>query len=249
MESTNDLFNMILANGQPSPETFFLVLSRMKEKGQLEDVVRESKRALTLFPHDLQIRRLLAEAYFDLGRTSQAEEEIGRVTEQITHLVSAYKFQARILQSQGKESEAARVLQFYLMHHANDEEALQFMDTLRPQHEMPIPAEDALEEMAISDRKGLLEIATPTLAEIYFDQGQLSEAIEIYEKVVSQNPDDTHSKQRLEDLKAMAQAEQRVMEDKEKVNVMRQKKEKLLSVLNAWQDNIRENLGRSASSA
>jgi tetratricopeptide (TPR) repeat protein len=248
MKNTNDLFSTILADGQPSSETFFLVLSKMKENGQLEDVIRECKKALTFFPRDIQIRRLLAEVYFDLGQTSSAEEEIERITDQIRHLMSAYKFQARIYHSQGKDDEAAQALQFYLMHHRDDQEALQFMAEIRPEQDVPFPAEETLEEMATSDKRGLLEIATPTLAEIYFDQGQLLEAIEIYEKVVSQNPDDTHSKQRLDDLKAMALAEEKVAEGREETDMVRQKKEKMLSVLKTWRNNIRENLGRSTSS-
>jgi tetratricopeptide (TPR) repeat protein len=242
METTNDLFSMILDHGQPSQETFFLVLSKMKEHGQLEQVVRESQKALTVFPQDIQIRQLLAETYLEMGQVVQAEEEMERVSDQIGTFMSAYKFQARVYHSQGKIDKAIQALKLYLTYYAEDQEALQLMTSIQPVQEIG-PTAEALEEAEPSSRKGLLEIATPTLAEIYFDQGQLSEAIEIYEKVVYQNPEDTPSKQRLEDLKAMAQAEEKVAEERERVVTIRNKKEKMLTILEAWRANIRENLG------
>jgi hypothetical protein len=43
----------------------------------------------------------------------------------------------------------------------------------------------------------LSEIATPTLAEVYVNQGQIQEALTIYEKVVAQNPEDQTSIKRI----------------------------------------------------
>lgn len=259
METPNDLFSMILENG-PSSETFFLVLSKMKEDGQLEKVIQECSQALKIFPHDVRIRRLLAETYLEIGQLSRAEEEMKVVTNQINDLISAYKLQAEIFHRQGKDAEAVQSLELYLKH-SKDEEALHLIETLSPQKEIPVvmsePAtediprsiEEELEEPPPADRKGLLEIATPTLAEIYFDQGQLREAIEIYEKVVSQNPEDAHSRQRLEEMKAMALAEEKLAEEREIVDAALQGKKKMITILEAWRTNIRDNLGKPVSSS
>ncbi len=259
METSDDLLSMILANG-PSSETFFLVLSKMKETEQPEKVIQECLQALEIFPHDIHIRRLLAETYLEIGQLSQAEEEMKRVTNQINDLISVYKLQAEIYHQQGKDDEAVKSLERYLAYY-EDEEALHFMEILSPPKEMPSETpEPAIEEMprAIDEeleetppagKKGLLEIATPTLAEIYFDQGQLQEAIDIYEKVVSQNPDDTHSKQRLEEMKSMALAEEKQAEERELVDAVGRKKKKMITILEAWRNNIRDNLGKPVSSS
>jgi predicted Zn-dependent protease len=244
METTNDLFSMILDRGQPSRETLFLVLSQMKEDGQLEQVVQGCKKALRLFPQDIQVRQLLAETYFEMGQGVQAEEEMKKVSDQIGMFMAAYKSQARIFHSQGKMDRAAQALKLYLIYHSEDQEARRLMTSIEPDQEMG-PMIETADEVEPSSKKGLLEIATPTLAEIYFDQGQLLEAIQIYEEVVSQNPEDTHSKQRLDDLKAMSQAEEKVAEEKQRAGAARRKKEKMLTILEAWRANIRENLGAS----
>jgi tetratricopeptide (TPR) repeat protein len=44
-------------------------------------------------------------------------------------------------------------------------------------------------------------IVTATLADIYLEQGHLEKAVEIYEKLVRKEPDNTFYKQRLSSLK------------------------------------------------
>jgi hypothetical protein len=46
-------------------------------------------------------------------------------------------------------------------------------------------------------------MATATLAEIYFQQGLLDKAVEIYQKVLRHHPDDQKSRERLAALRAM----------------------------------------------
>ena len=53
----------------------------------------------------------------------------------------------------------------------------------------------------------LSEIATPTLAEVYVNQGQIQEAITIYEKVVAQNPEDQTSIKRIQELNTLRAVE------------------------------------------
>ncbi|MDY7036844.1 MAG: hypothetical protein SV375_11870, partial [Thermodesulfobacteriota bacterium] len=66
MGTSDDLYNQIL-NNAPSPGTLFLVLSRLKEEGQLKRVIQECIKALNIYPDDIQIRQLLAESYLKSG--------------------------------------------------------------------------------------------------------------------------------------------------------------------------------------
>ena len=81
-------------------------------------------------------------------------------------------------------------------------------------------------------------VATPTLGEVYFNQGLIHEAINVYEKVVVENPDDERSKERLIELQSTLKAGP-ALAGKE-VDRTREKKKKLLAVLEAWRDSIRE---------
>ena len=71
MDNSDTLFNEILAN-RPSPETVFLILSRMKEEGLLNRVIQECLKVLDAYPNDIYIRRLLAESYFESDQITEA---------------------------------------------------------------------------------------------------------------------------------------------------------------------------------
>ncbi|MBW2610159.1 MAG: tetratricopeptide repeat protein [Deltaproteobacteria bacterium] len=249
MEISDDLFNRLLANG-PSPGTIFLVLSRMKEEGQLRRVIQECLRALDVYPHDLHLRQLLAEAYLETDQISMAEAELDNVIFQINEQITSYRLQAKIYTRQKREQEAVEVLKIYLAHKPDDQEALQILETLQPSEEIPAepappmeevpdPVEEVTDEIAAPPtEEDLPEIATPTLAEIYFDQGQIKEAAATYEKILAQNPDNDRFRQRLDALKAMIPAEKEIEEKVE--DRSRKSKEKMLTILEAWLANIRE---------
>ena len=239
MGTSDDLYSRIISNG-PSPGTLSLVLSKLKEEGRLKRVIQECLKALNVYENDIHIRQLLADAYFEAGQISQAESEMEKVTAQIGELMSAYKLKAEIYRKQRREEEAIEALKLYLAHRPDDEEALHLLDTLMPAEEVPVPEPQPAieEEPETPEAEGIPEIATPTLAEIYFDQGQIQEAINTYERVVEQNPGDRRPLQRLEELKNMMGGE-KTSED-ERVDRARQKKKKMIAILDAWLANIRQ---------
>ena len=249
MVNTDDLYSQILADG-PSPKTLFHLLSRLKKEGQLKRVIKESLKALNAYPNDIHIRRLLAQTYFEAGLISQAEAELEKVSALIGDLTDTYKLQAQIYIKQNRKREAARSLELYVAHRPDDQEALDFLNTLTPEQapveereppieEIPAQAEEQeIEEEAPSAEKETPDMATPTLAEIYFEQGQIEQAIDTYQMIVAQNPEDESSKERLEELRTMI-AEKRAVAEKQR-DEARQKKEKMIAILESWLANIRE---------
>ena len=248
MDTLDDLLNRILSNG-PSPDTLLLVLSKIKEEGNLPRVIQECLKTLDIYPNHIPIRQLLAESYFEEGLLSQAESELEKVITQIDDLISVYKLQAEVYRRQRRDEEAMDALKLYLAHRPYDEDALHLLDRLKPPEMAPTTdlettieeVAPATEEVEESDAESYEdetspEIATSTLGEIYFDQGQIQEAIRIYEKVVAQNPKDDHSKQRLSELKDM-RAPVETRKDKE-LDKVRMKKEKMIAILEAWLANI-----------
>jgi len=257
MVNLDDIYNQILTDG-PSPSTLFHVLSELKKAGQLDRVIKESIKALNAYPKDIHIRKLLAETYFEAGLISQAEDEMEKVTTHLGDLISAYKLQAEIYRKQKRQGDAREALELYLAHRPDDQEALHFLDALKPGEEAPVaetqprveevsgPIEEFIaEEPATAEGEELSVMATPTLGEIYFNQGQIQEAINTYERVVAQNPEDEHSRKRLEELKGMG-LEEKVVGDKE-ADIVRQKKEKMISILESWLVNLQERFRTSPS--
>lgn len=245
MANSDELYTRILADG-PSPKTLFHLLSNLKKEGQLRRVIQESLKALNAYPNDIHIRRLLAETYFEAGLVSQAEAELERVSALIGDFTDTYKLQAQIYMKQKRKQEATRSLELYLAHRPDDQDALDFLKTLTPEQETPvqdlqppveeIPAEpekqDMVEEAPAAEEEPP-EIATPTLAQIYFEQGQIEEAINTYEMIIAQDPEDEFSKRRLEELQTMI-AEEKALKQ------VRQKKEKMIAILESWLANIRD---------
>lgn len=243
MEPSESLINEILS-GHPSQETLFLVLSRMKKHGLLERVIEECAKALEIYPDDIRIRRLLAESCFETGRISRAESEIETVITKVNEQITSFRLQADIFISQGKKAEALEALKLYLLHHPEDRDSFILLESMQTRVETPSETMKAgqvmpflAEEIEPSFEEALPDIATATLAEVYFNQGKTREAIATYEKVVEQNPEDLGSRLRLDELKAMLEQDQ-LDEDKKTALVMR--KEKMISTLESWLDGIRE---------
>jgi tetratricopeptide (TPR) repeat protein len=267
MATSDDLYHQILANG-PSVETLCIVLSKLRAAGQYNRVIRECITALRTHPNDILLRQLLAETYFDAGLLAHAEAELEKVMSDLDHLSPLYKLQAQVLYKQRREEEAMKSLRIFLAHRPDDQEALHILQLIEappqtlpeapppapevstsarilpigapePTEEIPEPIVESIEE------EGLPEIVTPTLAEVYVNQGQIKEAIHIYERIVARDADDLTTRRRIEELKAMiaaktpAESVKRDREDKSR--------EKIISTLEMWLEEMRKTPKDSAS--
>jgi tetratricopeptide (TPR) repeat protein len=248
MEPSDSLFNEILSGG-PSQGTLFLVLTKMREQGLLERVITECEKALVNYPFDLRIRKLRAEACLEAGRLEEAESEIRTVIEKINELTTSYRLLADLCIDQGKSAEAIEALKLYLIHCPDDKESYILLESMTPKKEVlqeMAQAQEELPSIYIGEEMGALaqpvgtalpDIATPTLAEIYYSQGKTGEAIETYEKIVERNPDEFMSRARLDELRSIVE-QARAMEMKQKAIVARKKK--ITSILEIWLAGIRE---------
>lgn len=241
MEKSIDLFEQILSHG-PSQSTLFLVLTKLKEEGRLNEVIHECRRSLGYYPDDIRLRKLLAESYIETGSIEKAEIELNKVVSAIEGLTSVFKLQARILSQQQKAEEAFEPLRRYLAFNPEDQEALDLIDRIKPVEEETIPEPPKISEdigqVPEEQEDTFSELATPTLAEIYFNQGQIDDAISTYEEVIINNPKDAAAIKRLAGLRGL-KAENIEAEVKEEDNLAA-KKEKMIPVLEGWLARIQE---------
>jgi tetratricopeptide (TPR) repeat protein len=246
MGKSNDLFGQILSHG-PSQSTIFLVLTKMKEEGRTSEVIQECLKALSNYPDDIQLKMLLAETYLAAGLIGQAEAELQRVASGISSLIPAYKLQAKIYAKQQRVEEAFEALKRYLAHNPDDQEALDLLEAIKPAEEKaaitPVEEEPVAEAQVHSEDAARtaaedisVDVATPTLAEIFYSQGQIHEAISTYEKILLNDPGDKASIKRLVELKASIteEAEPQLSDD----DNTRAKEEKMIAVLEGWLANI-----------
>lgn len=255
MEKLYEFFKSIIDNA-PSSGTLLLVLDKMKEEGELNQVIRICNKALSMYPKDIHIRKLLAETYTEAGQILQAEAEFEHVTRLIDELTGHYKNLATIYEKQERHDEALKNIKIYLAHHPADEEAAQFLNSIEAamgHSEREIvditPLSESHEEttagdLAFQDAQGLPEIATATLAEIYYSQGQIQDAVTIYEKVIARNPEDYDAVKRLENLREEILAQE--TSDRALIDLKRSRTEKLIKALESWKSVLRERVQESA---
>lgn len=237
MEPSDNLYDEILS-GSPSQGTLFLVLSKMKKEGLFDRVMEECAKALAIFPDDIRIRKLLAEAYYAAGRIPEAETELKTAIGKINELAGSYRLLADLCVAQGKTEEAIEALKLYLIHRPDDMESYTLLECLSPKEEVPLETSQPEEPAPVPVvEPEMPDIATPTLAEVYYNQGKTLEAIDTYEKVIERNPDDSMSRSRMEELKnSLDQA--RTLQLKREAMIM--KKKKMASILDMWLAGIRE---------
>lgn len=253
MALPDDFVDHILKKN-PSQGTLLLVLTQLKKDGLINKAIQECIRALDIYPDDFRLRRLLAEAYFEAGLIGQAEAELGRLTSQLKDLSSVYNLQARILARQKRLEEAEVSLRTYLAANQDDQEALDLLDSIATRigvekgveagvlsHEVEAEPEMAqagelLEEGLIEEEDAIVDLASPTIAELYFSQGQVLEAIRTYEKILLKDPEDKLALRRLAELNE-------VVEDKaatpSQEHIARQNTLKTIAILEDWLARIR----------
>lgn len=235
MESSDNLYNEILSGG-PSQGTLFLILLRMKKEGRLDKVMEECGKALEIFPDDIRIRKLLAEAYYSAGMIQEAATEIRTAIVKINELAGSYRLLADLCVSQGKTEEAIEALKLYLIHCPDDRESFALLESLAPPPpETAQPAEGPALIPVVEPE--LPDIVTPTLAEVYYSQGKTQEAIDTYEKVLERNPYDSMSRTRLDELKNTLEQARMLKMKQEAITI---KKKKMASILDMWLSSMRE---------
>jgi tetratricopeptide (TPR) repeat protein len=106
--------------------------------------------------------------------------------------------------------------------------------------EEPLPiAPEVTEEVApVTEEEIVTGLSTPTLAEIYYNQGLIHEAIGTYERVILDNPEDKASIERLEELKEQLGEKSEIKVPPE--DALRARTEKMIAVLEGWLERIQE---------
>ncbi len=219
MRPLDEIYNEIL-NKPVTPGQSLLLIKALKEKGEQEIAIKACLKALEFFPDDINIRKALAEIYLEEGSIELAETELEELCKKIDELSSIFKLQAELFMKKDKINEAINSLRLYLAHQSNDQEAAQLLSKLS----------------ALPKQKPSI-LPTSTLAEIYYKQGELEEAIKIYEQTVKAFPDDEKSKLRLKELKDIKETEEH---RKAKEEPLKERKLRLIRVLERWLSNIEQ---------
>lgn len=234
--SEEDIYTQILRHG-PSQGTLLIVLTKMREQGRHQEVIEECLKALEKYPDDIRLRRLLAESYSESGFIEEARSELEKLTTEIEDLSSVYKLQASLYARQSKTNEASEALKRYLAHNPHDREAIDLLNQVNEQQgysalsseEKGAPPEEA---------RTSPDLATPTLAEIYYNQGEIQKAIRTYQEILSKDPEDKASLRRLNELRRSTN--QTVPLNMASQETSEPKKRQIIKTLETWLNKIQE---------
>ncbi len=237
MSNNDELLREILRRS-PSSETVLLVLSGIVKEWEPKDVIRVCLRARELYPENIHIGKFLADAYLRDNRFLEAESEIRKVIQSVDELTGSYLLLADILKHQGRDSEATEALKLFLVHNPEKGEGLEPEVSLDFRKENIL--RETVEEPAVSSEPAVdepSELATPTLAELFFSQGRAEKAAGIYEKILQKNPDDMRSRKRFDEISSMIKDKE--SRDISKSKGPRQKTEKMIRALESWLEGIK----------
>ena len=238
MEENTALYDEILKNG-PSQTTLYIILARMKGEGRINEVIKWCTTFLRVYPKDIYLRMLFAECYLAIGSVGQAETEFLKVSSMMDDLLPVYAGLAGIYAKQKRFTEAAREAEMFLAHHPDDSEMREILKMVEeakadaadgPDQEWPVLPDD--------EEGSLVNFATPTIAELYFSQGQLDAAVETYERVLEEHPHDNVSAERLAQLKA--QLETDPASETEASGRVHTQERKVLAILEKWLPRVGE---------
>ena len=197
-----------------TPSARLILLEILKNEGESERLIKACLKALDSFPDDISIRKLLAETYFEQGSIDLAKIELENISRKINNLSSVFKLQYEIFRKEERTEDAINSLKLYLAHNSQDKDAVQL-----------------LSELTASRKEEISVLPTATLAELYYKQGEVKEAIKIYEQVIRKFPDDEEAKERCNELKEI---EKRKEFEKSEEAILKEKKLRLIKIFEGW---------------
>ncbi len=152
---------------------------------------------------DPRIRIILSHLLASSGFTTLSDLELSKAIGQIKEGSLAYLVKGETLLSRDRLEEGRLYLETYLALNPEDHgarERLQGVSALLERDYLDRGLVETPSLQAEEEELPLEDINTPALAEIYFEQGALEDAIRVYEAYLQKNPGDHTAKKRLEEL-------------------------------------------------
>lgn len=252
MDIPENGINEILDNN-PSQGTLHILLPALAKEGQYLRVIRECRKCLLRFPEDYEIRKILAEAYFAEGRLLEAEAEADCIIAGIEELSEIYRLKEDILATRNRKDDEAGSIRDDVSTFPEDNNGASVSPADITEEAVPEDTADIDSETAdvpAEETEEFPEIITVTLAETYFEQERLEDAVDIYNKLIIKHPEDTAIRERLDELTALMHGEETGEEDNAQssgIDEGREKKEKVIAILDTWRKNLREAAAKEVS--
>ena len=197
----------------PASNCFVLLAEVLIKLKKTDNALKVLVNGLRHNKHNTTARFLLGKIYFDRWLIDGAKKEFEKVIKLAPDNIAVSKILLQIYKSEGNEKRAGEISRNLLFFHPDNEELKDFLDGLKAGDQM-VELKDIVDEypdfksgvvnvnnMSRSDTE--TEIVSTTLADLYYEQGHYSDSLEIYNKLLLNNPQDKRIIERIEKIKSL----------------------------------------------
>ena len=238
-------------SAEPTSRLFLELAREYYDSGQLAAAADVCAQGLKSHPAYLSARVLLGRICFDMGETGKSAEAMEIVLAQAPDNLVARRVLAEISMEEGDTELALDRYRALLAFYPGDAEARRKIELLEAKRASPppqtapatmapapaaavlatatVPAAETVQTVSSGTLLDSGVLATPTLAEIYLQQGLHDKAAQVYREILRGDPGNADAIARLVEIERLSEAP----------DPAAQTREKKVAVLNRWLDVIR----------
>lgn len=213
LQSLEKKYNSQLQN-DPASNCFVLLAEVLIKLRKSDNALKVLVNGLRHNKHNITARFLLGKIYFDRWLIDGAKKEFEKVIKLAPDNIAVSKILLQIYTSEGNEERVGEISKNILFFHPDNQELMNFLDDVKSGSNV-VELKDIVDEYSdfksgVSNVSEMMrsgneeEIVSSTLAELYYEQGHYKDSLELYNKLLLNNPTDQSIIERIEKIKSLS---------------------------------------------
>ncbi len=191
----------------PESKLFVPLAEEYMKSQMLDEAVMVLMDGLKNHPHFLTARVTLGKVYLEKGKIAEAKAQFEQVMAANPDNLFAHRKLARIYKDEGQVERAGKSCQTVLSQNPKDAEMKSLMEELNRLSQKPVEVQVVVPP-ALQERPSALvgeaeEMATEALADLYIKQGYYEKGIEVYQRLIAEDPSNTALQRKWEETEVL----------------------------------------------